>query len=121
MPGCRSARSSKAVANVYRNGSRCAHFWLTFHHKGLIEGREAFLSKLHQFASVIEDREQRLLAFIDEPRTLPEIVAHRFVYRPGQGGAMADQIEKRSMGLHLQRLMRNGAVIQKEQHYQAAK
>ncbi|MFT7220952.1 MAG: glyoxylase-like metal-dependent hydrolase (beta-lactamase superfamily II) [Candidatus Azotimanducaceae bacterium] len=61
-------------------------WWLTFHHKGLIEGRAAFLAMLERFASVIEDREQRLLGFIATPRSIDEIVEHRFVYRPGQGG-----------------------------------
>lgn len=93
---------------------RLRHFdvkwWLTFHHKGLVESRVEFLKMLETFAAVIEDREARLLAYIAEPRTLDEIVAHRFVYRPGQGGNLADQIERRSMGLHLNRLARSGAV-----------
>jgi len=94
-----------------------AHWWLTFHHKGLIEGRERFLSMLKQFAAMIDDREDRLLSYLNNPRSLQDIVDHRFIYRPGTGGAMVDMIERRSMLMHLERLINNGIVQQDSQHY----
>ena len=95
-------------------------WWLTFHHKGLIESRAHFLEMLESFAAVIDDREARLLSFICQPRTLDEIVAHRFVYRPGQGGNLADQIEARSMLFHLDRLVRTGQVEKKGDSWQVS-
>ena len=86
--------------------------WLTFHHKGLIESRDQFLHMLDAFSNMIDFREQNLLKFIESPRTMDQIVEHRFVYRPGTGGEMVDQIERRSMGMHLTRLIRDGKVIQ---------
>ncbi len=87
-----------------------AKWWLTFHHKGLIESRDQFLRMLESFSEMIMVRESNLLAYIERPRTMDEIVAHRFVYRPGQEGFMVDAVERRSMGMHLDRLVRSGAV-----------
>ena len=96
-----------------------AGWWLTFHHKGLIENRETFLKMLDQFAFMIQDREQRLLIFVREPRSMEEIVRHRFVYRPDQTGFLVDEVERRSMGMHLERLMVAGRVCFNAGTYQA--
>ncbi len=93
-------------------------YWLTFHHKGLVETRAEFLTMLDAFANMIDYREQNLLRFIQTPRTMEEIVDHRFVYRPGTGGDMVEQIERRSMGFHLQRLIRDGVVKQVDERYE---
>lgn len=95
-----------------------ARWWLTFHHKGLIDGRDKFLLMLEKFADMIGDREARLLEFIGEPRSMEEIVAHRFVYRPGQTGLLIDEIERRSMMMHLQRLQQRDVVSLSEGLYQ---
>jgi glyoxylase-like metal-dependent hydrolase (beta-lactamase superfamily II) len=81
-----------------------ARWYATFHHIGVVEGRAAFLERLDRFTGVIATRESRLLAFLAEPRTLDEIVAHRFVYRPGDPVPFADDVERRSMRQHLERL-----------------
>lgn len=94
-----------------------AKWWLTFHHKGLIEGRSEFLEKLEAFRSVIDRRENNLLEYISSPRSIDEIVAHRFVYRPGIEGQMYDQIERRSMSMHLDRLLKSGRVVLKNNQY----
>ena len=60
-----------------------ARRYATFHHIGVLDGREPFLDRLDRFTAVIQSREQRLVEFLHEPRTLDAIVAHRFVYRPG--------------------------------------
>lgn len=95
-----------------------ARWWLTFHHKGLIEGRENFLGMLDDFAGMIDYRESRLLEFIETPRSLDEIVDHRFVFRPGAEGFFVDHAEKRSMQMHLDRLVRDGTVVETENKYQ---
>jgi glyoxylase-like metal-dependent hydrolase (beta-lactamase superfamily II) len=85
-----------------------ARWYATFHHIGVLDGRAAFLDRLDRFAAVIADREQRLLAFLSEPRTLDEVVRHRFVYRPQDAVPYADPVERRSMGQHIERLIRDG-------------
>lgn len=87
-----------------------ARWYATFHHIGVLEGRAPYLERLERFAAVIPDRERRLLDYLAEPRTLADIVAHRFVYRPSDPVSFADPVERRSMGLHLERLERRGAV-----------
>jgi hypothetical protein len=76
----------------------------------VLEGRDAFVQSLDRFAGVIGRREAALLAYLAEPRTLAEIVAHRFVYRPGDAVAFADAVERRSMTQHLARLIASGRV-----------
>jgi glyoxylase-like metal-dependent hydrolase (beta-lactamase superfamily II) len=85
-----------------------ARWYLSFHHVGLLEGRDAFLERLERFAAVIRDREERLLAFLAQPRSLDEIAAHRFVYSRGSPGPFTEPMERRSMEQHLERLLRRG-------------
>jgi glyoxylase-like metal-dependent hydrolase (beta-lactamase superfamily II) len=91
-----------------------ARWYATFHHIGVLEGREAFLARLDRFAAVIGSREARLLAYLSEPRSLDEVAAHRFVYRPTDPVPFAEAVERRSMALHLARLARQGRVRELE-------
>jgi glyoxylase-like metal-dependent hydrolase (beta-lactamase superfamily II) len=92
-----------------------AKWFVTSHHKGIIDGRDAFLSALSMFRGVITKREQRLLEFLNEPRTMAEIVEYRIIYRPGTTGVLwIDHVEETSANLHLQRLLRTGEVTQLE-------
>lgn len=87
-----------------------ARHYATFHHIGVIDGHAAFIERLDRFTAVIADRERRLLDYLGEPHTLDDIVAHRFVYRPHDQVLFADGVERRSMGMHLARLVRDGRV-----------
>jgi glyoxylase-like metal-dependent hydrolase (beta-lactamase superfamily II) len=90
-----------------------ARYYATFHHIGVLEGREEFLARLERFAGVIRSRESRLLEFLaDAPRSLDEIAAHRFVYRPGDAVLFADPVERRSMSQHLDALRAQGRVLE---------
>jgi glyoxylase-like metal-dependent hydrolase (beta-lactamase superfamily II) len=91
-----------------------ARWYATFHHIGVLDGRAAFLERLDRYAAVIARREERLLAFLAEPRSLGEIAAHRFVYRPEDPVPFAEPVERRSMGQHLVRLARDGRVREVE-------
>ncbi|MGH7820683.1 MAG: MBL fold metallo-hydrolase [Candidatus Binatia bacterium] len=92
-----------------------ARWYVTFHHIGVLEGRAAFLERLDRFAAVITDRQRRLLEYLREPKTLDEIVEHRFVYRPKDPVSFAAPVERRSMGQHLGRLLREGRVAEVEE------
>ncbi len=77
--------------------------------------RPVFLDRLDRFTAVIADRERRLLAFLSEaPRTLDEVAAHRFVYRPSDPVPFAAPVERRSMSQHIARLVRQGRVREVE-------
>jgi hydroxyacylglutathione hydrolase len=91
-----------------------AKHYATFHHIGVLDGREAFLERLDRFGAMIADRERRLLEFLAEPHSIDEIVAHRFVYRPQDPVPFADPVERRSMSQHLARFVGDGRVIETE-------
>jgi glyoxylase-like metal-dependent hydrolase (beta-lactamase superfamily II) len=94
--------------------AREARWYATFHHVGVLDGRAAFLDRLDRFTAVIASREQRLLAYLAEPHSLDEIVAHRFVYRPHDVVLIADAVERRSMAQHVDRLLRAGRLEEVE-------
>ncbi len=91
-----------------------ARHYATFHHIGVLDGREAFLARLDVFEAKIADRERRLLEYLAAPRTLDEIAEHRFVYRPGDPVAFATPVERWSMQQHVERLIREGRVEEVE-------
>ena len=90
-----------------------ARHYATFHHIGVLE-RDAFLERLKLFRAVIRKREERLLAYLDEPRSLDDIARHRFVYRPSDDVMFATGVERRSMSQHLERLVDAGRVCEVE-------
>jgi glyoxylase-like metal-dependent hydrolase (beta-lactamase superfamily II) len=91
-----------------------ARWYVTFHHKGVIEGRDEFLHMLDDFAAVIPRRHEAMLAFLTEPRTLEDMVAHRFIYRPHVQHSFADTVERRSAELHVQRMLARGEASEVE-------
>lgn len=94
-----------------------ARVWVSFHHVGVIEDRELFASKLAAFADKIPAREGALLDFLREPRTLDELIAHRFLYPPHAQAAFIDAVERRTIQQHLTRLIGHGAVQESGGHY----
>jgi len=91
-----------------------ARWYATFHHIGVVDGREAYLERLDRFTAVIADREARLLEFLSEPRSIDDIARHRFVYRPQDPVPFAEAVERRSMSQHVARLLRAGRVRELE-------
>ncbi|TNM38661.1 MBL fold metallo-hydrolase [Nocardioides albidus] len=102
---------SEFEASMRRCADIEARWYATSHQKGVIEGRAEFRSRVDAFAGVIEQREERLLAFLAQPRTMAEIVDHRFVYRPHVPGAHVPLIERRTAAQHLRRLQDDGRVV----------
>jgi glyoxylase-like metal-dependent hydrolase (beta-lactamase superfamily II) len=84
--------------------------YVTFHHKGTVHSRRDLLQLLDQYRAVIDRREQAMLEFLRDPRTLDDMVAHRFVYRPHVQLLFADAVERRAAQLHIERLMTRGLV-----------
>jgi len=88
--------------------SEDARYYVTYHHKGVIEGREAFLEMLDAFHEVIGRRHENMLEFLAEPHTIDEMANHRFIYRPHVETHFADSVERRSAELHVQRMIERG-------------
>ncbi len=91
-----------------------AKWYVTFHHKGIIEGRELFLSMIDKFHAVIETRHNAMLEFLAEPRSLDEMMTHRFVYRPHVEHVFADSVERRTADLHVARMLDRGEATEVE-------
>jgi len=85
-----------------------AAWYVTFHHKGIIEGRASFLELLDAFSAVIGRRHDAMLEFLVEPRSIEEMAEHRFIYRPHVEALFAQDVEKRSATLHVQRMLARG-------------
>lgn len=85
-----------------------ARWYVTFHHKGVIEGRDAFLDLLDRYHAVIGRRHAEMLEFLTEPRTPAEMASHRFVYRPHVEQTFIDDVEQRTAELHLARMLARG-------------
>ena len=85
-----------------------AEYYVTFHHKGVIEGRQRFIELLDTFAAVIPRRHQIMLDYLCEPHSVDDMVAHRFVYRPHVTHVFADNVERRCATMHLARMVARG-------------
>lgn len=100
-------------ASIVKVRDEEAEWYVTYHHKGIIHGRDEFIEKLDGFHAVIGRRHDAMLEFLAEPRTIDEMVAHRFVYRPtAEAGVFLDSVEQRTSSLHLQRMMQRGEAEQ---------
>jgi glyoxylase-like metal-dependent hydrolase (beta-lactamase superfamily II) len=91
-----------------------ASWYVTSHHKGVIEGRACFVEMVDAFASVIDRRHDAMLDFLGEPRTIDEMVEHRFIYRPHVENLFVSEVESRSARLHLDRMIRRGEASEVE-------
>ncbi len=98
-----------------------ADVYVTFHHKGIIRGREAYVSLIDDFRAVIPRRHDAMLTFLTEPRSIDEMATHRFIYRPHVQHVFADSVERRSAEMHVKRMLARGEAVETEPgRYRAA-
>jgi glyoxylase-like metal-dependent hydrolase (beta-lactamase superfamily II) len=91
-----------------------ADYYVTYHHKGVIESREEFVELLDGFTSVIARRHDAMHEYLTEPRTIEEMAEHRFIYRPHVEMAFVDSVERRSAEMHVARMVREGDAVEVE-------
>jgi glyoxylase-like metal-dependent hydrolase (beta-lactamase superfamily II) len=89
-------------------GFEATHY-LSGHHIGLVDPA-TYRERLARYAAKLREREERLLEYLREPRSLDEIAAHRFVYRPQDQVQNAEATERVMMGMHVERLVRRGTI-----------
>jgi glyoxylase-like metal-dependent hydrolase (beta-lactamase superfamily II) len=98
-----------------------ARHYVTFHHKGVIDGHDAFAAAMAGYAGVITRRDQALIGLLAEPRTLDELVDIGIIYRPGTRPAgFGDSVERYSIRRHLVRLETAGAAVVEGERWRAA-
>ncbi len=91
-----------------------AEFYVTFHQRGVIEGRASFLELLDKFHAVIGRRHEEMLVFLAEPHSLDEMAARRFVYRPHVDIPFVHTVERRTADLHVARMLHRGEAVEVE-------
>jgi glyoxylase-like metal-dependent hydrolase (beta-lactamase superfamily II) len=85
--------------------------YVTFHHKGVVDGHAAFVAAVDAYAESFQRREDALLALLGAPRTLGELVDHGIVYRAGTRPPLfGNSVERRTIEQHLDRLLANGVI-----------
>ena len=91
-----------------------ADYYVTFHHKGIIKGRDTFVEMIDAFTAVIGRRHQAMLDFLAEPKSIEDMRIHRFIYRPHVEHSFANSVEERSARMHVERMLRRGEISEVE-------
>ena len=92
-----------------------AAYYVTFHHKGVVKGRDEFLRLLDLFESVIARRDDALMDMLERPRSFAELLEQGIVYRAGsRPPVFGESVERRSITMHLDRLMAADVVEEHE-------
>lgn len=111
--GNKSSSIDDFLASIERIKSVDADTWYTSHGKGIIHGD--IKDRLDAYASVIIDRESRLLDFLAEPRTMQEIVDRAIILgRRWEPPEMFEFFEGTMIEKHLARLESAGLVESKD-------
>lgn len=93
-----------------------ANVFLTSHETGVFLENPGI--RWDDYLNVIFERESRLLVFLNEPRTMEEIVEAWIIYgRPREPKAFFELGERGLMKKHLERLIRSREVVQKNDQY----
>ena len=102
-------RSLRRVAEID------ARVWVTSHHRAVVTDREKFLADLQRFAGKIDERSEKLLAYLqDGPQTLEQLAARRVLYPLGFHLPYVESAECNTVRMHLQELATQGRVVQLE-------
>ena len=91
-----------------------ADVYVTFHQKGVIEGRRLFVEMLDTFHAVIHRRHNEMLDFLTEPHSIAEMAERRFVYRPDVDIPFVKTVETRTAHLHVERMIHRGEAVEVE-------
>lgn len=111
--GDRYSDIDETVASVNLLRGLDAQIWITGHETGVFTEPPGAL--WDDYLQVIWKREEKLLEFLKEPRTMDEIVKAWIVYgRPREPEAFFAFGEKAIMGKHLRRLVSQGLVVQED-------
>jgi hydroxyacylglutathione hydrolase len=106
----------ETIASVRRLREIPAQVWITGHESGLFEADPGELWE--RYLGVIAAREEKLLDFLKQPRTLDDIVEAWIIYgRPREPKAFFAFGERGHMKKHLEKLMREGIVRWEGERY----
>ncbi len=93
-----------------------AEVYITSHEIGVVEGDITGLAE--EYLGVIDQRERKLIAFLGQPRTLEEIVNRWIIYgKERKPRFFFEYGEASMMRKHLERLVREGRIREKDGHF----
>lgn len=99
----------EVLASIDRLKSIPAKVWITAHEDGVFEEEPG--ERWRQYTDVIATRDEKLLAFLENPRTMDEIARAWIVYgRPREPEELYLFGERGIMAKHVERLLRQGRV-----------
>jgi glyoxylase-like metal-dependent hydrolase (beta-lactamase superfamily II) len=107
--GDRGSSIEDTIASLAKLRQIPARTWITGHETGLFETDPG--EAWDRYLNIIEEREQKLLAYLIEPRTLDEIVSQWIIYqKPREPTAFFEFGERSLIGKHLERLLSKGRI-----------
>jgi len=114
--GDRDSSIQETISSIKRLKEIPATIWLTCHETGIFEKDPGDL--WDQYLAVIDYREQRLLDFLNQPRTMTDIVDAWIVYqRPREPKEFYALTEAMIMQKHLDLLVSNSTVVKEGESY----
>ena len=88
-----------------------ARAWVTSHHRAVVTECDKFLADLARFAAKVDERSDKLLAYLqDGPHSLEQLAARRVLYPLGFELPYVQSAERHTIGMHLQELQDAGRV-----------
>ena len=118
--GDRDSSIQDTIASIERLKQIPATTWLTCHETGIFEENPADI--WGQYLAVIDHRESQLLDFLNEPRTMADIVGEWIVYqRPREPQEFYAMTEEMIMQKHLDLLISKSKVVKEEGRYRRVK
>jgi len=107
------------IASIQRLKAIPARRWVASHEAGLFDVNPGPLWEAYE--KTIYDREGRLLAFLDRPRTFIEICSAWIIYRkPREPREFYEFNEQVMIGKHLDYLIRRGNIVLEDNRYRRA-
>ena len=114
--GDRDSSIQDTIASIERLKQIPATTWLTCHETGIFEENPG--DNWDQYLAVIDHRAGRLLDFLNEPRTMADIVGEWIVYqRPREPQEFYAMTEEMIMQKHLDLLVSKSMVVKKGESY----
>lgn len=105
-----SSDIADTIASIHKLKAIPAGRWVAAHNHGIYESNPGQL--WDQYEKIIYERERKLLAFLDRPKTLSEICAAWLIYgRPREPKEMYEFNERVLIGKHLDYLRQRGKAV----------
>ncbi|MBI4963529.1 MAG: MBL fold metallo-hydrolase [Desulfomonile tiedjei] len=117
--GDRDSDIDDTIASVNHLRTITAKVWITGHEHGVY--REEPGELWDRYLHVINQRDEKLLDLLKEPRSISDVVDARIIYgRKREPASFFDFGERALMGKHLERFMRKGIVVSNDSLYSLA-